>query len=101
MADKEQPVPQPKYVITKAPSGVLETYANYVDLNWTTFEVRLRFCQLMQPSLLAPSAETPIEERAGITVSWGQLKILRNMLTDAINRYEKVNGEIRTSSPPI
>ena len=35
------------------------------------------------------------EELAAVTMAWGQAKLLRDALIDAIERYEIANGELK------
>jgi hypothetical protein len=36
-----------------------------------------------------------VEVRAAVNMAWPQAKFLRDMLTDAIERYEIANGELK------
>ena len=81
----------------KSPSGVFETYANNLHLNWALDDVRLRFGQVIN----SPDTPNPgsaliaiIEERAAITFSWRNAVVLRDNLTQLIESYERVNGLI-------
>lgn len=79
--------------------GLYNAYANIVNLNWTLFDVRLRFGELIQ--VTNPDAPTGagqigiVEERVAVTLPWHQVKLLRDNLDDLIKRYEKVNGELK------
>ena len=80
--------------------GVYEAYSNVVNMNWTLYDVRLRFAELIQ----VPDDEAPtwtnqhgvLLERAAVTIPWHQAKILRDMLDGLIKNYEEVNGELRS-----
>jgi|ERR1017187_6031765 hypothetical protein len=83
----------------KSPGGVLEVYANLSNIQWTLDDVRVRVAQL----ITSPDHPTPgpafvaiAEERAAVTFSWRNVKLLRNQLSNIIESYEKVNGEIVT-----
>jgi hypothetical protein len=79
--------------------GVFATYANIVNMDWTLYDVRLRFGELLQ----VPNAEHPtwknqhgiVLERATVTLPWHQAKVLRNLLDGVIRNYEAVNGELK------
>jgi hypothetical protein len=84
---------KPKFPFIPSADGIFEIYANLIDANWTLYDVRVRFAQIIPNP--PGSAETwRAEERAAMTVSWGYAKTIRDALSDLIARYEKVNGEI-------
>ena len=83
----------------KSPQGVAEIYANNVHITWSLDDVRVRLAQLVtSPKSPNPGAGylAANEERAAITFSWRNAKLLRNQLASIIQRYEETNGEIRT-----
>ena len=84
--------------------GVFEAYSNVVNMNWTLFDVRLRFQELVQvPDDDRPTWENQhglLLERAAITMSWHQAKILRDLLAGVINNYEEINGELKPIKLP-
>ena len=79
--------------------GVFATYSNVVNMDWTLYDVRLRFGELIQ----VPNEEYPtwknqhgiVLERATVTMPWHQAKALRNLLDGVIKNYEAVNGELK------
>jgi hypothetical protein len=92
------PEEQQKISWIKSPAGVTEIYANMMHATWTFDDVRLRLGQIVD------SPETPnpgpgfkgaSEERAAVTFTWRNAKMLRNQLNSIIEYYEKVNGEIK------
>lgn len=78
--------------------GVFEAYSNVVNMNWTLYDVRLRFAELIQ----VPDEDRPtwqnqhgiVLERAAVTMPWHQAKTLRDMLDGVIKNYESINGEL-------
>jgi hypothetical protein len=74
--------------------GVCEIYANFVDLGWGRNDVYLRLCHLVLATQ-APPDRFVVEVRAAVNMAWPQAKFLRDMLTDAIERYEIANGELK------
>jgi hypothetical protein len=74
--------------------GVCEIYSNFVDLGWGPNDVYLRLCHLV-PSVQAAPDRFVVEVRAGVNMAWPQAKFLRDILTDAIERYEVANGELK------
>ncbi len=85
----------PRWV--QRPDGVCEEYANFVHLTWSLDDVRVRFAQLINDPTTpdpGPKLKGVAEERAAITISWRNAKILRDSLTMIIDLWEKRNGEI-------
>lgn len=90
-----------------APQGIAEVYSNFLFVNWSMTDVRIRFAQLVPTSEL-PAATPPTvmvervaQERAAITMSWIQAKVLRDLLADSISRYEAKNGELKLPNWPL
>lgn len=93
---KEMPIP---WIATE--EGILDVYSNFNHVNWSVFDVRIRFGQIIpDPSKPPETATWVIEERAAMTLAWGQAKGLRDMLSEAIRRYEDLNGEIQVPKLP-
>jgi hypothetical protein len=75
--------------------GVCEIYANSIHVNWTTYDVRLRFGQLLADPEKSPDvAGWVVDDRAAITLSWNEAKYLRNLLHGLIKDYEAKNGKL-------
>jgi hypothetical protein len=78
--------------------GVFSSYANVANMDWTLYDVRIRFGELIQ----VPNEESPnwknqhgvVLERAAISVPWHVAKHLRDLLTGVIKNYEQINGEL-------
>lgn len=83
----------------KSPDGVFDAYANQVHINWSLDDVRLRFAQIGPINDAGPGEKlTPVNvEKAWITISWRNAKLLREHLSKIISNYETVNGEINLS----
>ena len=95
MSDKDAKPPM-KWI--ESPDGVCEIYANTLHTTWSLDDVRIRLAQLVD------SPETPnpgpdflgaAEERAAVTLSWRNAKVLRDELSGVIENYERTNGPIR------
>ena len=93
-SDKSRP--RPRWVRSL---DLAEVYANEIHFMWSLDDVRIRVGQLIN------SPETPnpgedfvvaVEERAAITFSWRAAKLLHNQLASVIEKYEAVNGPIKT-----
>src|ERR1700733_8584001 len=94
---KENQDQSPKTQWTKPSGGVIEIYSNYLTLQWTLDDVRMRFAQLINdPDNPSPGKifDAVAQERAAITLTWRNAKHLRDSLNDLLASYESVNGEI-------
>jgi hypothetical protein len=91
----EQPSqpPQPKieFVVPDPDDSLFTTYANNVNIGWTHFDVRMVFGEVVD--VLA--GKIVVENRAQITVSYLQAKLLAIFLGQAIAQHENVFGEIK------
>lgn len=87
----------------KHPEGICEIYTNFIQITWTLFDVRIRLAQVV-PTAMKFAEDDPkgfvAEENAAVTMAWAEAKILRDMLVDAVQRYEKTNGEIKPLKLP-
>ncbi len=110
MSDEESKPPSEKPTSEEAvpfdwitpEEGVCEVYSNYLHLNWTLFDVRIRFGQVVADPRRPPHlASWVIDEGAAITMPWAHAKFLRDTLNTAIQRYENLNGEITLPKMPI
>jgi hypothetical protein len=81
-----------------SPNGIKEMYSDFLFTNWTATKVRIRFAQLVTKDV--PATKWFAEEGAAITMAWPTAKFLRDVLSDAIGRYEKANGELKFPKPP-
>lgn len=79
-----------------------EIYSNLFDLSWTTHDVRIHFGQItpVNEDVTHTQTEWGVDERGAATISWSQAKALRDTLTQAIERYEAVNGPITEPTIP-
>ena len=84
--------------------GVFSAYSNLINLDWTLFDLRIRFGELMQ----VPNDEDPtwknqhgiVLERVAVRIPWQQAKYLRDMLDGIIRNYETINGELKQVKLP-
>jgi len=93
--------------IEEPEDGMFAAYSNVVNMDWTLYDLRIRFGELMQ----VPNDESPswknqhniILDRVAVRLPWHQAKNLRDMLIGIIRNYEAVNGElvpIKLPDPP-
>lgn len=78
--------------------GVFSAYANVVHMDWTLYDLRIRFGELMQvandDSPTWANQHGIVLERAAIRLPWRQAKTLRDLLAGVISNYEVINGEL-------
>ena len=78
--------------------GVCEIYTNFIDICWGSHDVRLRLARIV-PTDGGYGSPQPlrivVEQTAAVTMAWGEAKLLRDMLVDAVERYELANGELK------
>ena len=90
---------KPKAKWVKSPLGVEEYYLNTSLVMWTLDDVRFRLGQLInaEDNSSDEDFEAVAQERAAVTMSWRNAKLLRNQLSDLISLFEEVNGEINVN----
>ncbi len=80
---------------SEAKNNAAELYTNLIHLTWTLYDIRLVLGQLKSARPGSDNSGFFVEQQGSVTMSWSQAKVLRDMLTDQVARYEKVNGEIK------
>jgi hypothetical protein len=91
----EQPVTF-RWVKTK--DNIPEIYSNYLQVSWTLFDVRIVLGQLVPSNPV--SREFVVDERGTVTMAWPEVKVLREVLTNLVAKYEQTNGEIKPLKLP-
>lgn len=93
-----------KIPLEEPTDGIFEAYSNVINMNWTLYDVRIRFAELLQvPDEDRPTWENQhgvLLERVAVTISWHQAKILRDLLDGVVKSYEEINGELKTPQLP-
>jgi hypothetical protein len=91
-----------KSVVLEPKQGIPSFYANDMDAMWTPHDIKLKFRELV--SVTNATENNPklltYEERAAVILSWTGAKLLARMLVDIIEKYEKLNGEIKIGEIP-
>lgn len=87
---------KPKARWVKSPQGVQEYYINTSLVMWSLDDVRFRLGQLINADDNASDEDfkAVAQERAAVTMSWRNAKVLRDQLTQLIKLYEDANGDI-------
>ena len=80
--------------------GPIEVYANVFLPNWSLSDVRLRLGQLVATGKRVDEGGFIVREVAGLTISWGNVKVLRDTLDALVKAYERINGEIKPVRMP-
>jgi len=88
---QEQPQAEVEFVFPDPEDQLFTTYANNIQLGWTHSDVRMVFGEVVDST---PKKVT-VEQRAHITISYLQAKVLMLMLAQAIAQYETVFGEVK------
>lgn len=96
--EKKQPE-KTKFAWVKPEEATPEIYTNYVHASWSLFDVRFQLGQLI-PTGTDLTSGFVVEQRGAVTLAWAEAKVLRDMLADMIDRYEKTNGEIKPLKLP-
>lgn len=100
MPDEQNPVessqpssdqPEVEFVEPDPESSLFLTYSNHVQLGFTLFDIRLLFGEIVDVS----RTKLTIEQRAQITMSWLQAKLLLVLVGKAVAEHEARNGEIK------
>jgi len=71
--------------------GMFFTYANHLQIGFTHFDVRLVFGEVVD----VEQGSVSVEQRAQVTLSWGQAKLLQHILGDVLKNHEAAQGEIK------
>lgn len=95
----EQPHSQPtqanvEFVVPDPDDALFTTYTNNIRLGWTHSDIRMLFGEIVD----ATPEKIIVEERAQITISYFQAKLLMLLLAQAIAQHESQFGEIKIPS---
>jgi hypothetical protein len=100
----DTPQSLPAFELAVPPQGVAQIYVNVATLTWTGSDLTASLYQLIQPNRDIPSQkDSPIllMHNASVTLTWSNAKIFFGHLKEAIERYEKANGPIKTEFQSI
>lgn len=95
MSDDKATPEGKKFPFVKPDEGIFQVYSNYIDAAWTLFDVTIRFAQIVPLPPSEAQLNFEAEENARVTIAWPEAKILANILTGLVKRFEEVNGEIK------
>jgi hypothetical protein len=83
--------PQVEFVVPDPEGGIFTTYANNLQVGFTLFDIRMVFGEVVD----AQPDKIVVEQRAQVTISYLQAKMLVMILAKAIAAQEARVGEIR------
>ncbi len=86
-------LPQKKMELATTEGGMHYIYSNHVRVGYSVGDLRILFGELTDVT----SEKYTITERAQVTMTWLQAKVLLDILSNHIAAYEKHNGPIKTS----
>jgi hypothetical protein len=98
MEPEQSPANEPALELREHKDGVCEIYANFIDICWGLHDVRLRLARVVPTDGGYGSSQplrVAVEQNAALTMPWGEAKLLRDILIDAVERYELTNGELK------
>jgi hypothetical protein len=100
MEETKQPESQPPtiYKWVKMKGETPDIYSNFLQVSWTLHDVRFVLGQLVPSDPI--SREFVVDERGTVTVTWAQVKNLRDIFASLIKKYEETNGEIKPVTLP-
>jgi hypothetical protein len=93
---QEENVKPVKLIVIDRPEGIQHVYANNLVVAITGYDVTI-WCSKLVRMPQHNKADEPmnqLERRATLTMSWAEAKFLRNSLSDTIEKFEALNGEI-------
>lgn len=93
-SQQQPPQPEVEFVVPDPEDELFTTYANNVRLGYTHFDIRMLFGEVVDTTL----TKVVVEERAHITISYLQAKLLVIMLGQAIALHESLFGEVKVPS---
>ena len=88
--------PARKLIAEEPPGGTQYFHTDYVTVHWSLFDLKVRFGELVKH--VAETKDSILWDRAVVTMSWGQAKVFATTMQDAVDRYEKANGPIKSLS---
>ncbi len=110
MAEEKNPQQEPpQFDLNTLPiedpeDGLYSVYSNVVNADWTLYDLRLRFAELIQvPDENNPNLKNQhaiLFERVAVTIPWHQVKYLRDLLAGVVDNYEALNGELKPVKLP-
>jgi hypothetical protein len=92
---KDQPAALPQvnveYVVPDPEVGLFTAYANDTKVAWTHFDIRMVFGEIVDTLV----DKIVVEQRAQITISYLQAKLLTLMLNQAVTQHEQIFGAMK------
>jgi hypothetical protein len=96
-AATNEPLPNKKIELIRPKDGLATFYSNHIQLGQTASDVRLVFGEITNVA----DQIVEVTQRAQITLSWLQAKVLADFLSNHVALFEKRNGPIKTDFAPL
>jgi hypothetical protein len=75
------------------PGGVFRAYCNNVMMASTGFDVRIMFGEVID--VLPDKSKAIVEQRAQITMTWIEAKLIGDFLQANVKAHEELNGPLK------
>jgi hypothetical protein len=85
--------PQMALEYREQPGGVFRTYCNNVMMASTGFDVRVMFGEVIDVS--PDKGKAVIEQRAQVTMTWLEAKLIGDFLLANVKAHEELNGPLK------
>jgi len=80
-----------EFVVPDPDETLFTAYANNVQVGYSHFDMRLMFGEIIETT----PEKIVVEQRAQITISYLQAKLLLMMMAQALQNYESQFGEVK------
>jgi hypothetical protein len=85
--------PQMALEYREQPGGVFRTYCNNVMMASTGFDVRVIFGEVID--VLPDKSKAIVEQRAQVTMTWLEAKLIGDFLQANVKAHEELNGPLK------
>ena len=91
--DNEKNQPQMALEYREQSGGVFRTYCTNVMMASTGFDVRIIFGEVID--VLPDKSKAIVEQRAQVTMTWIEAKLVGDFLQANVKAYEELNGPLK------
>lgn len=86
-----------KLDIIRPKDGMATFYANHLQLGQTNFDARIVFGEITD----VDDTRIEVTQRVQVTMAWLEVKALAVILTNAVSRFEELNGPFKEEFAPL